>query len=57
MIMDIPKGLPVPMVSSPTSSIPEWNKRGDDFLQTVFDFVSGLVHDNRVLLLFHPDDL
>jgi hypothetical protein len=57
MIMDIPEGLPVPMVNSPTSSIPEWNKRGDDFLQTVFDFASGLVHDNGVLLLFHPDNL
>jgi hypothetical protein len=57
MIMDIPEGLPVPMVSSPASSIPELNKRGDDFLQTVFDFASGLVHDNGVLLLFHPDDL
>jgi hypothetical protein len=57
MIMDIPEGLPIPMVSSLASSIPEWNKRGDDFLQTVFDFASGLVHDNGVLLLFHPDDL
>jgi hypothetical protein len=57
MIMDIPEGLLVPMVSSPASSIPEWNKREDDFLQTVFDFASGLVHDNGVLLLFHPDDL
>jgi hypothetical protein len=57
MIMDIPEGLPVPMVSSPASSVPEWNKRGDDFLQMVFDFASGLVHDNGVLLLFHPDDL
>jgi hypothetical protein len=32
MIMDIPKGLPIPMVSSPASSVPEWNKRGDGFL-------------------------
>jgi hypothetical protein len=23
----------------------------------VFDFANGLVHDSRVLLLFHPDDL
>jgi hypothetical protein len=57
MIIDIPEGLPVPMVSSPASSVPEWNKRGDGFLQMVFDFASGLVHDNGVLLLFHLDDL
>ena len=32
MIMDIPEGLPVPLVSSPASFVPEWNKCGDDFL-------------------------
>ena len=26
-------------------------------MQTIFEFAIGLVHDNRVLLLFHPDDL
>ena len=57
MIMEIPEGLPIPMVSSPTSSVLEWNKHGDDYLETVFDFASRLVHDNRVLLFFYPDDL
>ena len=57
MIMDIPEGLHVPMVSSPTSSIPEWNKHGDGFLQIVFYFASGLIHDNGVLLLFYLDNL
>ena len=31
MIMDIPKGLYIPMVSFPVSSDLEWNKRRDDF--------------------------
>lgn len=57
MVVDIPGGLPVPGVSSPDSSVPDWNKRGGDFVQTVFEFATGLVHDNGVLLLFHPDDL
>ena len=57
MIMDIPEGLPVPTVASPTSSVPEWNKLRDRFVETVFEIASGLVHDNGVLLLFHPDDL
>ena len=57
MIMDIPEGLPVPTVSSPASSVPEWNKLPDRYVETVFEFASGLVHDNGVLLLFHPDDL
>ena len=57
MIMDIPEGLPVPMVSDPASSVPEWNKLLERFVETVFEFASGLVHDNDVLLLFHPDNL
>jgi hypothetical protein len=57
MIVDIPKGLPVPMVSSPPTSVPEWNLEDKNFLSMVFDFGSSLVHDNGVLLLFHKDDL
>ena len=57
MILDIPEGLPVPMVSDPASSVPEWNKLPERFVETIFEFASGLVHDNGVLLLFHLDDL
>jgi hypothetical protein len=57
MIVDIPKGLPVPMVSSPSTSDPEWNSNDKNFLAMVFDFGSSLVHDNGVLLFFHKDDL
>jgi hypothetical protein len=56
MIVDIPKGLPIPMVSSPPTFVPEWNSEDKNFLALVFDFGSSLVHDNRVLLLFHKDD-
>jgi hypothetical protein len=57
MIVDIPEGLPVPMVSSPPTSIPGWNSTDENFLPLVFDFGSSLVHDNGALLLFHKDDL
>jgi hypothetical protein len=57
MIVDIPEGLPVPMVSSPPTSIPEWNLDDKNFLAMVFDFGSSLVHENGVLLFFHKDDL
>jgi hypothetical protein len=57
MIVDIPKGLPVPMVSSPPTSILGWNSTDNNFLPLVFDFGSSLVHDNGALLLFHKDDL
>ena len=57
MIVDIPKGLPIPMVSSPPTSVPQWNSDDKNFLAMVFDIGSSLVHDNGVLLLFHKDDL
>jgi hypothetical protein len=57
MIVDIPEGLPVPMVSSLPTSVLEWNSEDKNFLPIVFDIRSSLVHDNGVLLLFHKDDL
>jgi hypothetical protein len=57
MIVDIPEGLPVPMVSSPPTSVPEWNSNDKNFLAMLFDMGSSLVHGNGVLLLFHKDDL
>jgi hypothetical protein len=57
MIVDIPKGLPVPMVSFPRTSVLDWNPEDKNFLPMVFDFGSFLVHDNGTLLLFYKDDL
>jgi hypothetical protein len=57
MIVDIPEGLPVPILSSPPTSVPVWNSVDESFLPLVFDFGSSLVHDNGALLLFHKDDL
>jgi hypothetical protein len=57
MIVDILKGLPIAMVSSPPTFVPEWNSEDKNFLPMVFDFGSSLVYDSGVLLLFHKDDL
>jgi hypothetical protein len=57
MIVNIPDGLPIPMVSSPPTSVPEWNSEDKNFLPILFALGSSLVHDNGVLLLFHKDDL
>jgi hypothetical protein len=57
MIVDTPEGLPIPMVSSPPTFVPEWNLEDKNFLPMGFDFGSSLVHDNGMLLLFHKDDL
>jgi hypothetical protein len=57
MIVDIVEGLPVPIVSSPPTSVPVWNSADQSFLPLVFDFGSFFIHDNGALLLFHKDDL
>jgi hypothetical protein len=57
MIVDIPEGLPVPMVSSPPTSVLEWNSDDKNFLAMVFDIGSSLVHDIGMLLFFYKDDL
>jgi hypothetical protein len=57
MIMDIPEGLPVPMVSSSPTSVPQWNSEDKNFLPILFALGSSLVHDNGVLLLIHKEDL
>jgi hypothetical protein len=57
MIVDIPEGRPVPMVSSLPTFVPEWNSEDKNFLPVVFDFGSSLIHDSGVLLFFHKDDL
>jgi hypothetical protein len=57
IIVDILEGLPIPMVSSPPTSVPQWNSEDKNFLPILFDLGSSLVHDNGVLLLFHKNNL
>jgi hypothetical protein len=57
MIVDIPEGLPIPIVSSAPTSVQVWNSTNENFLPLVFDFGSSFVHDNGALLLFHKNDL
>ena len=57
MLVDISKGLLIPMVSSPRTAVPEWNANDVNILAMVFVMGSSLVHENGVLLLFHNDDL
>jgi hypothetical protein len=56
VIADIPENLPVPNVSDPAYSVPSWNALDSDFIGKLFDFADEILHDNGVLLLFHPND-
>ena len=56
VIADIPENLPVSNVSDSSYSVPSWNALDTDFLGELFDFADKIMHDNGVLILFHPDD-
>ena len=56
VIADILENLHVPNVSDPAYSVPSWNVLHPDFLGKLFDFTDEIIHDDRALLLFHPDD-
>ena len=51
MIVDIPKGLSVSMVSFLPIFVPKWNSTDKNFLSIMFDFGSFLVHDNDAFTL------
>ena len=57
MIVDIPEGLSISMVSSSPTLVLEWNTTDKNFLSLVFEFRSSLVHDNKVLILLQKDNL
>jgi hypothetical protein len=56
VIADISEGLPVPGISTPSSSIPSWNAKSDKFFLVLFSFCMQYLHDDGVLLIFHPED-
>ncbi len=54
MIADMPEGLPVPNLSAPPSTIPKWNEASPTWLQEVFEFADGHIHDDGALIVIHP---
>ena len=46
----------MPGISTPSSSIPSWNAKSDKFLLVLFSFCMQYLHDDGVLLIFHPED-
>ena len=40
----------------PSSVVPTWNEKSDDYFEELFDFANEILHDNGVLLLFFPFD-
>ncbi len=53
IIADIPENLPVPGIST---SIPDWNMRKENYVETLFEMADMYLHDDGALLLIHCDD-
>ena len=54
LIADVLENLPVLVV--PSSAIPDWNRRSEDYFEVLFTFAAAHLHDDAVLLVIHPND-
>jgi len=54
MIADIPEGLLVPNLPMPPSTVPKLNVQSPTWLQEVFKFADGHIHDDKALIIIHP---
>ena len=52
VIADLPKDLQVPIVLVPSSVLSTWYDKSEEYLQKLFDFANGLLHNNGALLVF-----
>jgi len=57
IVVDIPNGLLVSNVLVLTSNIPTYNKLNlQEVIESIFEFASKYIHDDGVILLFHPEN-
>ncbi len=56
IVADIPENLPVPRISKSYADVPEWNKCGKMYMESIFEFADGFLHDDGALVLLHCDD-
>jgi hypothetical protein len=54
IIVDIPTGLLVPIVSTSTHTIPPGNKFQELFLEPMFVFVEDYLQDDGAIIVIHP---
>jgi hypothetical protein len=51
IIVDIPKGLPIPIVSTPANVVPAWNQSVESFLEHMFVFAYDFFHDDGAIIV------
>ena len=52
IIADLPEGLPVPNVSTPSHVIPAWNDHKRKNIEALFEFACTYLTDDGIFLLF-----
>ena len=53
LIADIPDNLPVPGISNPSTTVPDWNKTNvDDFVEILFAYAVQHLFDDGAILMF-----
>jgi hypothetical protein len=55
VIIDLQDVRPVPHLSFPPESNPEWTKHNVHIVEAIFDFDEGYLYNDDVLLLFVPE--
>ncbi len=56
-LVDIPWNILNPLVSPSSPKMPLWNREGEDWIVSIFDFVEKFLIANGAMFLFHPNDL
>jgi hypothetical protein len=54
IIVDVPEGLPVPIVSDPTDVVPFWNQSAESLLEAVFVFAKDYLQDEGTIIVIYP---
>ncbi len=57
VIADVPSKLLISHVSKPLSFIIPWNKRMDNFIESIVFFINMFMFDRRAIIIMHVDDL
>ena len=54
ILVDMPEGLPVPGISDPATTVPEWNQCSKEWLEPVFDFADQHLQDDGAMIIIYP---
>jgi hypothetical protein len=54
IIVDVPEGLLIPIVSDPADVVPLWNQSAESLLEAVLVFAEDYFQDDGAIIVIHP---